>query len=265
MELLSYDGDKGEESFESPLSMIAKADEDTMYWDQAMKQPDSDNFLQAVFDEIKTHEENLHWEVVPIEDLPEDTPVLDAIWSMKRKQRLKTNEVYKHKARLNIHGGQQEIGVNYWENYAPVVTWAAIRLLLVLALMYGWARIQIDFILAYPQAPVECELYMKIPKEFKIQNGDRSTHVLKLLRNLYGQKQAGRVWNQHLHNRLIELGWVQSIADDCVYYKGNVIFVVFVDDGISISPSPENVRKCLDGMKCTNNSRSPKKETFVTT
>jgi Na+-transporting NADH:ubiquinone oxidoreductase subunit NqrF len=70
MELLSYDGDEEEEL------MIAKADEDTMYWDQAMKQPDSENFLQAAFDEIKTHEENHHWEVVPIEDLPEDTPAL---------------------------------------------------------------------------------------------------------------------------------------------------------------------------------------------
>jgi hypothetical protein len=113
MELLCYDGE--EEETECPLSMIAKADEDTMYWDQAMKQPDSDKFLEAAFDEIKTHEDKKHWEVVPIEDLPENTPVLDPVWSMKRKRRLKTNEVYKHKARLNIHGG-------YWETYAPVVT-----------------------------------------------------------------------------------------------------------------------------------------------
>jgi hypothetical protein len=34
----------------------------------------------------------------------------------------------------------------------------------------------------------------------------------------------------------------------CVYYKGNVIFVVYVDDGILISPTPENARKCLDEM-----------------
>jgi hypothetical protein len=107
------------------LSVVARADEDTMYWDQAIKQPDADKFLEAAFEEIKTHEDNHHWEVVPIEDLPEDTPVLDPVWNMKRKRRLKTNKVYKHKARLNIHGGQQEYGVNYWETYAPVVTWAA--------------------------------------------------------------------------------------------------------------------------------------------
>jgi hypothetical protein len=42
--------------------------------------------------------------------------------------------------------------------------------------------------------------------------------------------------------------WIQSVADDCVYYNGNVIFVVYVDDRILTSPSPENVRKCLDEM-----------------
>jgi Reverse transcriptase (RNA-dependent DNA polymerase) len=113
---------------------------------------------------------------------------------------------------------------------------------MMLALMYGWHIIQIDFMLAYPQAPVKCPLYMKIPKGFQIPNGNRNTDVLRILRNLYGQKQAGRVWNQHLHQRLLELGWIHSTADDCVYYQGNTVFVVYVDDGILISPSMDNIR-----------------------
>ena len=150
-----------------------------------------------------------------------------------------------HKARFNIHGGQQEHGVNYWETYSPVVTWAAIRLLLVLSIICGWESVQIDFILAYPQAPVECDLYKRIPKGFTIQGVTRETHVLKLLQNLYGQKQAGRVWNQHLHQILLELGWTQSKADDCVYYKDGVLFCVYVDDGIFFSPSKDKVDQCI--------------------
>jgi Reverse transcriptase (RNA-dependent DNA polymerase) len=60
---------------------------------------------------------------------------------------------------------------------------------------------------------------MKIPKGFTVKGGSQTTHVIKFLKNLYGQKQAGRVWNQHLHKILIKLGWTQSQVDDCLYYK----------------------------------------------
>jgi Reverse transcriptase (RNA-dependent DNA polymerase) len=111
---------------------------------------------------------------------------------MTRKIRLKTNKVCKYKVRLNIHGGKQDYGVNYWETYAPVVTWAAIWLLLVLALMYGWCTIPVNFVLAYPQAPVECPLYMKIPKGFQVQHGNRQTHVLHILRNYMARNNPER-------------------------------------------------------------------------
>ena len=119
------------------------------------------------------------------------------------------------------------------------------RLLLVLSIICGWHSVQIDFVLAYPQAPVECDLYMRIPKGFTIDGVTRETHALKLLQNLYGQKQAGRVWNKHLHEILLELGWIQSTADDCVYYKGDVIFCVYVDDGIFFSINKESIDKCI--------------------
>jgi Reverse transcriptase (RNA-dependent DNA polymerase) len=168
---------------------------------------------------------------------------------MKRKRRLTTNEVYKHKARLSVHGGQQEFGVNYWETYAPVVTWAAIRIVLVLVLLYKWSSVQNNFVLAYPQADVECDLYMKIPKDFVIDGCTRKTHALKLIKNLYGQKQAGWVWNQHLHSALLEIEWKQSRADDCLYYKNKVVFVVYVDDGILVSPDDNQLQVELSALR----------------
>jgi Reverse transcriptase (RNA-dependent DNA polymerase) len=135
--------------------------------------------------------------------------------------------------------------VNYWETYAPVVTWAAIRIVLVLVLMYKWSTVQIDFVLAYPQADVECDIYMKISRDFEIEGKTRRSHVLKLIKNLYGQKQAGRVWNQHLHKNLLDLGWKQSKADDCLYYKNQVMFAVYVDDGIFVSPDDNQLAEEL--------------------
>jgi hypothetical protein len=234
----------------SPILLLAITDGDTMYLDQAIKQSDSKQFIQAAIDEISTHQKQGHWKVIPKEDVPEEgTKMLDAIWSMKRKRCLLTNQVYKHKARLNVHSGQQEHGVNYWETYAPEVTWAAIRLLLILVIIYKWYTIQIDFVLAYPQADVKCNIYMKIPQDFTIEGKDYSTHVLKLIKNLYGQKQAGQIWNQHLHNSLLELGWRQSNADDCLYYKENILFVVYFADGILISPTQDAIYNELEVFK----------------
>jgi Reverse transcriptase (RNA-dependent DNA polymerase) len=90
---------------------------------------------------------------------------------------------------------------------------------------------------------------MKILKGFTIQGHDQTTHVLKLLKNLYGQRQAGRVWNKHLHNNLLELGWKQSQADECVYYWKDVIFCVDVDDGVLASPNAEHLDEAINKLK----------------
>jgi Reverse transcriptase (RNA-dependent DNA polymerase) len=66
---------------------------------------------------------------------------------------------------------------------------------------------------------------------------------------LYGQKQAGCIWNKHLHHILLELGWVQSKVDDCLYYKGDVLFLVYVDDGILVSPVDKHVDDELELLK----------------
>ena len=102
--------------------------------------------------------------------------------------------------------------------------------------------------MAYPQADIECEMYMKLPKGLKIQGAQRSTHVLKLKKNIYGQKQAGRVWNKHLCQGLTNIGFKSSKVDDCVYYRGNVIFAFFVDDGLWFSPDAEAIDQAIKNL-----------------
>ena len=63
---------------------------------------------------------------------------------MQRKQDIKTREVYKHKARLNIHGGQQIKGVHYDETYSPVMQWASVQTALILTMLQGWASRQVN-------------------------------------------------------------------------------------------------------------------------
>ena len=91
-----------------------------------MKAPDRKEFIKACVKEVNDHIDRKHWELIPRSEVPEGVKVLPAVWSMKCKRDIKTREVYKWKARLNVHGGKQEYAVNYFETYSPVVTWATV-------------------------------------------------------------------------------------------------------------------------------------------
>jgi Reverse transcriptase (RNA-dependent DNA polymerase) len=111
---------------------------------------------------------------------------------------------------------------------------------LVQALLNNWHTKQLDFVLAYPQADVECDLYLGIPQGFEFE-GSRKTHCLKLIKNLYGSKAAGRIWQQHLFKGLLDMGFTQSQTDECVFYKGKSMFMVYTDDGIFCGPDIKEI------------------------
>ena len=225
---------------DDPIAFLVKTDADTMYLHQALKEPDRDQFVRAVIREVNDHIVRKHWELIPISQVPEGQTVLDAVWSMKRKRHLLTREVYKWKARLNVHGGQQEYAINYFDTYAPVVTWPTIRLLLTLALLNGWITRQIDFVLAYPQADIEYDMYMHLPTGIELRQ-DSEPCCLRLKKNIYGQKQAGRTFYLYMVKGLLKLGYKQSSIDSCVFYRETTIFFSYVDDGIFIDISVDKI------------------------
>ncbi len=75
---------------------------------------------------------------------------------------------------------------------------------------------------------------MELPQGIETATGNSKDHVLKLLKNIYGQKQAGRVWNSYLVEKLASIDFHPSLIDDCVLYCSDVIFMVYVDDGIFV-------------------------------
>jgi hypothetical protein len=219
-----------------------------MYLHKALKAPDKEEFIKAMQQEVKDHKERGHWELVSKSDIPEGTIILPAVWAIWQKQRITTNEVYKWKASLNVHGGKQVKNVHYWETYSPVVKWSSIQLFLMIAAIKKWYTRQIDFVLTNPQVDIETDMYMEIPRGFKSQ-GPKGTQCLKLKKNLYGQKQAGRIWNNSLHKRLTDIGFKQSKVDECVYYQGTSILLCYVDDTILIDPSNKEIDKIIQQLR----------------
>ena len=92
-------------------------------------------------------------------------------------------------------------------------------------MLQGWATRQVDFVLAFPQADISHDTFMKFPKSVKKIHGDGNTHVLKVKKKLYGGKNAGKFWYEHLKGALENIGFKQSEADGCVFYCKGVVFM----------------------------------------
>ena len=91
---------------------------------------------------------------------------------------------------------------------------------------------------------------MKIPAGFEIENGKNLDYVLKIHRNIYGQKQAGRVWNHYLVNKIVnELGFKQSKVDKCVFYRGHTLYVLYTDNSILADPSEKEIDQIIKDLR----------------
>jgi hypothetical protein len=90
---------------------------------------------------------------------------------------------------------------------------------------------------------------MELPMGIETKYSNGKTHVLKLLKNLYGQKQAGRVWNQYLVKGLKSISFKQSKVDECIFFHRDVIFIVYTDNGIFARPDKQEVDKAICEMK----------------
>ena len=129
---------------------------------------------------------------------------------------------------------------------------SSIRLFLALATHFHCEVFQFDVSSAYLNADLEEDVYVEQPPGFEIP-GKGSKLVCKLLKGLYGLKQAGRCWNRTLNKFLTEFGLTRSMIDSCCYSKsdlsGNRLFIcVWVDDIKYFSTSSdltESFKKCF--------------------
>ena len=227
-------------------AFVGTSDPDTMTLDDAMKQPDREEFIKAMRKELMDHIERKHWKVVPIRSIPKPKKAIPMVWSMKRK-RDPLGDILKWKARLCAGGHKSIEFIDYWSTYSPVVTWSSVRLMVSMALINGWHVRSIDFVLAFPQAPVKTDIFMrppKVPNNFDIPDlpkpSDRLTKCYQLIKNLYGLKDAGKTWFDFLSKGLQNRGWKPSVVDTCLFTKSGIILLVYVDDAILISPN-ENI------------------------
>jgi hypothetical protein len=85
--------------------------------------------------------------------------VVPSTWAFNCK-RYPDGSVRKLKAWFYVRGDKQVEGVDYFNTYAPVVTWTIVRILLILSSILGLATTQVDYTAAFVHADVGEDVYI---------------------------------------------------------------------------------------------------------
>lgn len=113
------------------------------------------------------------------------------------------------KVRLVAMGFTQKEGLDYTETFSPVAKLTTVRLLLKVAASHDWFLHQLDISNAFLNGELNEEIYMKIPEEYAERKGISlpKGSLFRLLKSIYGLKQASRQWFITFSAALLRLGF----------------------------------------------------------
>jgi len=144
----------------NPLSFLALDNaNDTLTRSQMLRAPDKQAFLDAEEVEIQGLFDMNVWKYRRISTLPSTAHLINSVWSYHQK-RTADGHLLKYKACLCANGRQQQYGVNFFDSYAPVITWTTVRLVLLLSVLCNLHCRQVDFTQAFPQADIDVPIFL---------------------------------------------------------------------------------------------------------
>ncbi len=195
---------------------------DTLTQSQMFKASNATQFLASQPAEISGLIKMGVFYIQPMTSKPARAKLLSSIWSYHRKCS-PVGEILKHKSRICIDGSQQLHGRDYWEVYAPVVSWSTIHLTLLLSTILDLKQHQVDYTQAFPQAPLEDPVYMKLPQGwYADENGTllrqsdptfhNKSYFIKVKHNLYAVSKQPETGSISLDSRAPTRGFLSKFC-----------------------------------------------------
>ena len=232
-----------------PIDLCAAFGDVPTKFNEAMASDNARAWQSAIDEELANHERHGTWSLVPASEAT--GRVLSNGWTFGVKLS-QDGSVLRNKARLFVRGCGQTPD-QYGDTTAPVSNLIMFRLMLHRAVSTGASVRHIDIKAAYLNAPLQEDVYMKIPQGVVVDSD--VPMVCKLQRSLYGLKQAGANWNAHLHEALLAFGFTQSQVDQCTYQlKGSddaelATVTVYVDDLFLLAANEEVAERVVEQMR----------------
>ena len=175
---------------------------------------EKEHWMRAIKEELASLQKNDTWELVP---RPPGKNIVKCKFVL-RKKRNPDGTISKFKARLVICGNMDFDFVD--ESFAPVVSFSIVRLLLSYASARNYYVHHIDVSNAFLHGNLDREVYMERPKFL-----DKSPehYFCRLLKSLYGLREAPLIWYRLLGAKFTEIGLEKTQAAPCVFRRGSML------------------------------------------
>jgi hypothetical protein len=216
-------------AFTSTLQkQVADLDDPPQYWQALRHHPEKDGFYQAAKDEIQLLKQRGTFSIVPI---PKGKQIIPLKWVFTYKGDANGNLI-KHKARICVRGDLQIAVLP--DISAATGHFRTLRILFAIAAAFDLEILQMDAILAFINAQLDEEVYVKNPPGFD----DDKNLCWRLHRALYGLKRSPKLWQQEIASTLHEFGMTQSTEDQALFIHPSepIYTFVYVDDFLLMAP-----------------------------
>jgi len=220
---------------------------------EAMASVHSDHWRQACDAEMESHREQGTWIQ---ERAPQGVRPIGLKWVFD----LKTDSlgrVIRFKARLVAKGYLQRAGIDFHDIYSPVVRHVTLRTVLAMVAAQDLELHQLDVTTAFLNAPLAETLYCSQPEGYSEGSGTG-----RLLKAIYGLKQANRAGNLKAVSDLLKDKLFQSTTDPCLFIKpavatsAAVYVLLYVDDYLIASTCMGEIARVkavlMTQYKCTD-------------
>ena len=158
------------------------------------------------------------------------------------KKSLNNDLTFKFKVRLVACGYSQTKYRDYYDTYAPTAKYKSFTILLHLAAANDWTIKHLDVENAFAESPLDELVYMWLPK-----TATSPPVKVRLLKSLYGLKQAAEYWYRNLSSTIVQLGYRPTMHDKCVFVKNDPVttvttyLIIYVDDVLIISADDSEI------------------------
>ena len=174
------------------------------------------------------------WKIV---DLPPNIKPIGCRWVYKIKHHA-DGSIERFKARLVAKVYNQIEGLDYFDTYSLVAKMTTVRLVIALASIHHWFIHQLDVNNAFLHGQLQEDVYMQLPSGINVS---KPNQVCKLVKSLYGLKQASRKWYERLTSLLLAQGYKHANSDHSLFTKSTAttftVLLVYVDDIILVGNS----------------------------